>query len=157
MISFVDLTCQTEGASCVKHDATNVPRYQTPQQSKVRLLVQPTVKTNSANDETVMYGELLNSHSQQINKVQNKLGIREHFFFSRLGKFVTMRLFDRDPGETRKKFVLSYQVSKFACPATDPFSGKLSQDERGINWREKCKRTRSFEDFTREICPLFQT
>ena len=81
MISFVDLTCQTEGASCVKHDATNVPRYQTPQQSKVRLLVQPTVKTNSATDETVKYGELLNSLSQQINKVQNKLGIREHFFF----------------------------------------------------------------------------
>ena len=74
MISFVDLTCQTEEASCVKHDATNVPRYQTPQQSKVRLLVQPTVKTNSATDEKV------NSLSQQINKVQNKLGIREHFF-----------------------------------------------------------------------------
>lgn len=80
MISFVDLTCQTEGASCVKHDATNVPRYQTPQQSKVRLLVQPTVKTNSATDEKVKYGQLLNSLSQQINEVQNKLGIREHFF-----------------------------------------------------------------------------
>lgn len=155
MISFVDLTCQTEGASCVKHDATNVPRYQTPQQSKVRLLVRPTVKTNSATDETVKYGELLNSLSQQINKVQNKQGIREHFS-SRLEKFVTMRLFDCDPEKLGRNSCSRTRCRNLhALPLIPSAASCLKMRE--VKWREKCMRTRSFEDFACEICPLFQT